>query len=304
MFEETRRYVKTLGLPEGDLNDLPTSNARFPDGAAFRIEVPTVNSAEAVAALLDTSDKIGITINRVTETYGMFRHTRQEIKEYCRLCHDYGTELLLSVGPRATYDTGATVLSPQGVRISYRLRGMEQLLRAVEDVKRGIDLGCRGFLIYDEGMLWLVGQMRKDGELPSDIIFKTSAHLGHCNPASFKLLESLGADSINPVRDLQIPMHAALRAAVTAPLDIHTDNPPGSGGFIRVYEAPEIVRVAAPVHLKTGNSVVSAHGQITSARDGKLMADQASIVVEMVNKYYPQATQTQKNDPDLRIPVV
>ena len=304
MFEETRRYVKKLGLPEGDLLDLPTSEARFPDGAAYRIEVPTVNSAETVAALLETSDKLGITINRVTETYGMFRHTREELKEYCRLCRDYGAELLLSVGPRATYDTGATVLSPQGVRISYRLRGMEQLLRAVEDVKRGIDIGCRGFLIYDEGMLWLVGQMRKDGELPPEVIFKTSAHLGHCNPASFKLLESLGADSINPVRDLQIPMHAALRAAIKAPLDIHTDNPPGSGGFIRVYEAPEIVRVAAPVHLKTGNSVVSAHGQITSARDGKLMADQASIVVEMVSKYYPQATQTQRGAADLRIPVV
>ncbi|MCL7453478.1 MAG: peptidase [Anaerolineae bacterium] len=304
MFEETRKYVKTLGLPEGDLNDLPTSDARFPDGTFYRIEVPTVNSAEAVAALLETSDKLGITINRVTETYGMFRHTRQELKEYCRLCNDYGAELLLSVGPRATYDTGATVLSPQGVRIGYRLRGMEQVLRAVEDVKRGIDLGCRGFLIYDEGMLWLVGQMRKDGELPPEVIFKTSAHLGHCNPASFKLLESLGADSLNPVRDLQIPMHAALRAAITAPLDIHTDNPPGSGGFIRVYEAPEIVRVAAPVHLKTGNSVVSAHGQITSARDGKLMADQASIVVEMVSKYYPQATQTERGAADLRIPVV
>jgi hypothetical protein len=304
MFEETRKYVKTLGLPEGDLNDLPTSDARFPDGAYYRIEVPTVNSAEAVAGLLETSDKLGITINRVTETYGMFRHTRQELKEYCRLCHDYGAELLLSVGPRATYDTGATVLSPQGVRISYRLRGMEQVLRAVDDIKRGIDIGCRGFLIYDEGMLWLVGQMRKDGELPSDIIFKTSAHLGHCNPCSFKLLESLGADSINPVRDLQVPMHAALRAAVKAPLDIHTDNPPASGGFIRVYEAPEIVRVAAPVHLKTGNSVVSAHGQITSGTDGKRMADQASIVVEMVSKYYPEATQTKRGAEDLRIPVV
>jgi hypothetical protein len=304
MFEETRKYVKTLGLPEGDLNDLPTSDARFPDGAFYRIEVPTVNSAEAVAALLETSDKNGITINRVTETYGMFRHTRQEIKEYCRLCNDYGAELLMSVGPRATYDTGATVLSPQGVRISYRLRGMEQLLRAVEDVKRGIDLGVRGFLIYDEGMLWLVNQMRKDGELPGEIIFKVSAHLGHCNPASAKVLESLGANSINPVRDLQLPMIAALRAAITTHLDLHTDNPPGSGGFIRVYEAPEIVRVAAPVHLKTGNSVVGAHGQITSARDGKLMADQASIVVEMVSKYYPQATQTKRGDADLRIPVV
>src|SRR4030065_2331350 len=109
MFEETRDYVKKLGLPAGDLFDMPSSAVRFPDGAAFRIEVPTVNSAEAVAALPDTATQNGITINRVTEPYGMFRHTREEIKEYCRLCNDYGTELIMSTGPRATYDTGATV---------------------------------------------------------------------------------------------------------------------------------------------------------------------------------------------------
>jgi hypothetical protein len=304
MFEATREYLTKLGMPSGDLFDMPTSNARFPDGGAYRIEVPTVNSAEAVAALLDTASKDGITINRVTETYGMFRHTRDEIKEYCRLCNAYGAELLMSTGPRATYDTGATVLSPQGVRISYRLRGMEQVLRGVEDIKRGYDLGVRGFLIYDEGMLWLVGQMRKDGALPKEIVFKTSAHLGHCNPCSFRLLESLGADSINPVRDLQIPMIAALRAAVNVPLDVHTDNPPGSGGFIRVYEAPEILRVAAPLHLKTGNSVVGGHGEMTSAVDGKRMADQAAIVVEMVTKYLPEFTQSPKGSSDLRIPVV
>ena len=304
MFEATREYLKKLGLPPGDLFDMPSSALRFPDGGAFRIEVPTVNSAEAVAALLDTATKNDITINRVTETYGMFRHTRDEIKEYCRLCHDYGAELLMSTGPRATYDTGATVLSPQGVRISYRLRGMEQVLRGVEDVKRGYDLGVRGFLIYDEGMLWLVSQMRKDGALPKDIVFKTSAHMGHCNPCSFKLLESLGADSINPVRDLQIPMLAALRAAVKVPLDVHTDNPPGSGGFIRVYEAPEIVRVAAPLHLKTGNSVVGGHGEMTSAADGKRMADQASIVVEMATQYVCDCTQSPKGSSDLRIPAV
>src|SRR5512136_2243097 len=304
MFEATREYVKRLGLPPGDLFDMPTSTARFPDGGAFRIEVPTVNATECVEALFETADRHGVTINRVTETYGMFRHTRDELRAYCRMCAQYGAELLLSVGPRATYDTGATVLSPQGVRISYRLRGMEQVLRGVEDIKRGYDLGCRGFLIYDEGMLWLVGQMRKDGALPKDMLFKTSAHLGQCNPCSFKLLESLGADSINPVRDLQIPMIAALRAAVKVPLDIHTDNPPGSGGFIRVYEAPEIVRVAAPVHCKTGNSVVAAHGALTSASDGKKMADQASIVVEMVGKYYPELTQSPKRSTDLRLPVM
>jgi hypothetical protein len=304
MFEETREYVKKLGFPSGDLYDLPTSTARFADGAAYRIEVPTVNTAEAAGALLETATKVGITVNRVTETYGMFRHTREEIKEYCRLCNDYGAELLMSVGPRATYDTGATVLSSQGVRISYRLRGMEQMLRAIEDIKRGYDLGVRGFLIYDEGMLWLANQMRQDGALGKDVHFKASAHLGHCNPVSAKLLQDLGADSINPVRDLQLPMHAAIRAAVTVPLDLHTDNPPASGGFIRVYEAPEIVRVAAPVHCKTGNSVVAGHGQLTSKSDGQKMAAQASIVVEMVSTYYPEATQSAKGSSDLHIPVV
>jgi len=155
IFEQTRKALKKLGLPEGDAFDMPSSTKRFPDGAAFRIECPTVNSAETVAALLDTATKTGVTINRITETFGMFRHTAAEIKQYCKLCNEYGCELLLSTGPRATYDTGATVLSPQGVRVSYRLRGQEQLIRAIEDVKRGYELGCRGFLIYDEGMLWV-----------------------------------------------------------------------------------------------------------------------------------------------------
>jgi hypothetical protein len=303
IFEETRKALKKLGLPEGDAFDLPSSTKRFPDGAAFRIECPTVNSADTCAALLDTATKTGTTINRITETFGMFRHTAAEIKQYCKLCNEYGCELLLSVGPRATYDTGATVLSPQGVRVSYRLRGMEQLIRAIEDIKRGYELGCRGFLIYDEGMLWVANEMRKNGDLPKDIIFKVSAHLGHCNPASIRLLANLGADSINPIRDLQIPMHAALRQAVDTPLDVHTDNPPGSGGFIRVYEAPEIVRVAAPLHCKTGNSVIGGHGEMTGPAEGKRMADQATIVVEMINRFAPDLKQSGKRAKDMHIPV-
>ncbi len=166
MFEATRDYLKSIGMPQGDAFDMPSSNQRFPDGGAFRIENPTVNTADTAAALLETADKNGIVINRITETYGMFRHTAMEIKEYCRVCNDHGVELLMSTGPRATYDTGATVLSAQGARIGYRLRGMEQVLRGIEDIKRGYDLGVRGFLIYDEGMLWLAGQMRRDGALP------------------------------------------------------------------------------------------------------------------------------------------
>lgn len=83
---------------------------------------------------------------------------------------------------------------------------MEQVIRAIEDVKRAVDIGARAIMIYDEGFLWVLSQMRTDGELPKDILFKLSAHCGHCNPASFKVLEQLGADTINPVRDLQLPI--------------------------------------------------------------------------------------------------
>lgn len=302
VFDKSRAFVRTLGLPDGDLWDLPTSGKKFPDGAHFRIETPTVNSAKAMKGLLDESSKAGDVINRVTETLGIIRHTTAEIKEYVKIANDYGCELNLSVGPRAPYDTSATVNTPQGVRISYRLRGMEQVIRAVEDVKRATDLGVLGILVYDEGHLWVLSEMRKAGELPAGVKFKVSAHCGHCNPASFRVLEGLGADSINPVRDLQLPMIAALRHAVKLPLDVHTDNPPASGGFIRTYEGPEMVRIASPLYLKVGNSVISSHGIVTTEDDGRNMAKQVNIVLEMVHRYLPEAIQTEKGSKALAIP--
>jgi hypothetical protein len=294
--------MKELGLPAGDLYDLPTSGRTFPDGAHYRLEVPTVNSAAALRALLETAQQLGVVINRVDETYGAFRHTFEELKEYAGLCREHGVELNMSVGPRATYDTSATRLAPQGVRIGYRLRGMDQVVRAVEDVYRILEAGIRGILVYDEGLLWVLNDLRKAGKLPADVKFKVSAHCGHGNPAAFKLLESLGADTINPVRDLSLPMIAALRAAVTVPLDVHTDNPPASGGFIRTYEAPEMVRVGSPIHLKCGNSVISAHGEITGPAEGAAMARQAAIVAEFMRRYFPEAKQTTVPASDMAVP--
>ena len=302
LFKETREFLGKIGLPQGDAFDMPTSGQTFQDGAHYRLEVPTVNSVEAVQALLDEADKLGITINRVDDTYGIFRYTKKEIRDFASVCKQAGVALNMSIGPRAPYDTGATVLSPQGVRIGYRLRGMEQVVYAVEDVKRAIELGIRGILVYDEGLLWVLKEMREEGEIPKNVHFKTSAHCGHCNPASFQMLEKLGADSINPVRDLSIPMMSALRQAVKVPLDLHTDNPPASGGFIRNYEAAEIARVASPVYLKTGNSQVSAHGQRTSAADARKMAGQAAIIKEFVTKYFPEAVQSEPNQSDMHVP--
>ncbi|MEM1566031.1 MAG: peptidase [Candidatus Bathyarchaeia archaeon] len=302
--KETRAYLKKKGLPDRDLYELPESKLRFPDGAQYRLEVPTVNTAEAMRAVLETAEKYGVVINRIDETRGIMRHTDEELEEYIQIAKDFKVELNLSVGPRAAYD-----LSPQRAtgtmeagRIGYRLRGMEQVVRAVEDVKRAVELGCRGILVYDEGLLWLLNEMRKDGELPKDLSFKLSAHCGHGNPVSFKVLEMLGADSINPVRDLTLPMIAAIRQAVKVPIDVHVDNPASTGGMIRTYEAPEMVRVGAPIHLKTGNSVLERHGMLTTKEDGVKMAIQAVLVDRMIKRYYPEAVQSKKGAKGLAIP--
>ena len=304
MFDSTRKYLIRKGLPEGDRYDLPTSDARFPDGASFRIEVPTCNSAVTFRAIMETAENHGVTINRIDETFGIMRHTDETILEFASIGKEYGCEVNFSIGPRATYDTSAqrATGTPEGNRIGYRLRGMDQVVRAVEDARRAIELGIRGLLIYDEGHLWLMNEMRKDGEIPGDVRFKLSAHCGHGNPLSFRLLEQLGADSINPARDLTLPMISALRHAVKAALDIHTDNPKSTGGFVRTYEAPEIARIAAPVHLKAGNSALRSHGIPTSREEGVNMGIQAVLVTRMVEKWFPEAKQSGRNTKGMAIP--
>lgn len=292
--KETREFLKSIGMPEGDAYDLPTSEKRFHDGGQYRFEVPGIQSPKVMEALLDEMDKYQISLHRVTQTKGIMMLTDSEIMEMVKLAKDYGTDLILAIGPRATTDTSASVNTPEGVRMGYRLRGQEQIVRAVEDVKRAAAFGCRSFLVYDEGCLWLLNEMRKEGEIPADCHFKISAHAGHGNPCSAKLLESIGANSINPVRDIQLQMLAAMRQAIDIPIDIHTENPKSTGGFIRHYEVPEMIRIAAPIYLKTGGSVAKTHSWDSSEADAKKRAKQVSLVKRVIDAYYPEAIQSPK----------
>ena len=292
--KETREFLKSIGMPEGDAYNLPKSEKRFHDGCQYRFEVPGIQGPKVMEALLDEMDKYEISLHRVTQTKGIMLLTDNEIMDMVKLAKNYGTDLILAIGPRATTDTSASVNTPEGVRMGYRLRGQEQIVRAVEDVKRAAAFGCHSFLVYDEGCLWLLNEMRKAGEIPADCHFKISAHAGHGNPCSAKLLESIGANSVNPVRDIQLPMLAAMRQAIDIPIDIHTENPKSTGGFIRHYEVPEMIRIAAPIYLKTGGSVAKTHSWDSTEADAKQRAKQVSLVKRMIDTYYPEAVQSPK----------
>lgn len=171
--KETRRFLKSIGLPEGDFYSLPMSEKRFSDSGQYRFEVPGIQGPKVMEALLEEMDKYGIWLHRVTQTKGIMSLTDNEISEMVRLAKQAQLELILAIGPRATTDTSASVNTPEGVRMGYRLRGQEQIVRAIEDVKRAASFGCRGFLVYDEGCLWVLNELRKAGQIPADCHFKS-----------------------------------------------------------------------------------------------------------------------------------
>lgn len=292
--KKTREFLKKIGLPSGDAYDLSTSQKRFSDGAQYRFEVPGIQGPVSMKALLEELKEYGVFIHRVTQTKGIMHLTDKEIKEMIDLAKEYCVELVLAHGPRSTNDTSAMVHTKEGIRMGYRLRGQEQIVRAIEDIKRAISFGCRSFLIYDEGCLWVLNQMKEHGEIPSECKFKVSAHCGHGNPCSFKLLEINGAYSVNPVRDIQLQMISSIRQAVDIPIDIHTENPASSGGFIRHYEVPEMIRIGAPVYLKTGGSVAKTHSWDTTVADAKKRAKQVYLVQQMIDRYYSKAICSKK----------
>ena len=296
--DQTKEFLKSIGMPSGDAYDLPTSEKRFKDGAQYRFEVPGIQGPVAMRALFDELEKYEIAIHRVTQTKGIMMLLDSEIDEMVDLAQQHGTQLVLAIGPRATTDTSASAKTEEGKRIGYRLRGQEQIVRAVEEVKRASSRGVRGFLIYDEGCLWVLNEARKVGEIPPDCHFKMSAHAGVSNPCSARMMVEHGLDSVNPVRDIQLQMLAAIRQAVDIPIDIHTENPASSGGFIRHYEVPEMVRIGSPIYLKTGGSVAATHSWDTTEVQARQRAKQVALVKRVIDEYYPDAVVSPKGSID------
>ncbi|MGE3231860.1 MAG: hypothetical protein AB7J30_20755, partial [Hyphomicrobium sp.] len=146
MFHESRAFLARHGYPQGDDWARPTAQGRFPDGAHYRIEVPTVNSADAVQTLVHVvEEETGVKINRIDQTQGIMRFSDKEHQAYLDVGRKYGIEIFFALGPRGTYDTGAQkfVDTVWGHASALRTRGMEQIVYAMEDIKRIVKMGGR-----------------------------------------------------------------------------------------------------------------------------------------------------------------
>ncbi|HHY55847.1 MAG TPA: hypothetical protein GYA08_10460 [Chloroflexi bacterium] len=280
--------LRTLNLPIGDCYDLPTSSLRFPDGAHYRIEIPSVEGPAALAAVIEAAQQYGVTLHRVSQGSGMMLLTDAELREMARLGAEHRIEVSLFVGPRAAWEGTGQPLTPDGKLMGWRHTGMDQLAYAFDDVVRGVEAGIRSILVADEGLLWLVNQARQRGVLPAELVVKGSAVLGVANPLGVKLLQENGLNTINVASDISLPRLAAMRQVLTIPLDLYIEGPDGLGGFTRYYEIPEIIRVAAPVYLKFGlrnapNIYPSGvHLEATAIATGRERIRRAAIGMELL----------------------
>ena len=297
---KARELLTDLDLPARDLAELPDSPRRFPDGAQYRVEIPSVEGPRVLEAVLDEARTRAVQLQRVSQWSGILLQTDAEILEMCAMAREAGLELSLFVGPRASWETGAAVLSGAGKVLGAQHRGQDQLAYALEDVLRGVSLGLRGVLVADAGLLWVLRDLKAKGELPEDLVLKVSVQLSAANAAALKAMEDLGADTYNVPTDLSLAQLAAMRAVADIPLDVYVEVPDDFGGFVRHYEVPDLVRVASPVFVKAGlknapNIYPSGgHLEATAVALGRERVRRAEIALSMLERYYPEAKTTER----------
>jgi hypothetical protein len=250
--DDTRAFLGSIGLPPGDLHDLPDSSKRFPDDAAFRIEIPSTEGPRCLEAVLEEADRRDVPVHRVSQGSGAFLLTDHELDEMARLAADAGVEVSLFAQPTAAWQPSATARTEGGGAVAGAIHGEEGIVFALEDIRRSAGHGIRSVLITDVGLLAVFQAARDRGLLPQDMQAKISVAFPIANPSTARVLVGLGANTLNVVTDVSAAQIAGIRAAVDVPIDLYIEAPDNLGGFLRQYELPELIRVAAPLYVKFG----------------------------------------------------
>ena len=311
--KDVGRMMEKVGIPGQDAYDLPSSTKTFPDGAHYRMEISGVERPKVLEAVIDEATKRDVPIHRlISVVMGATLLDKAELKDFAHKAADARMEVILTPGPRGGWDIGRQLATPEGALSGIRCRGSKALNQTITDIMTCIDLGFRGFLVVDEGELWLLNEMKKNGDIPQDVIFKVSIYAGHANAAGGKVLEMLGAGTFNPVADLTLPQFAAIRQATDIPLDVHIIITESFGGYMRFYDAPEMARVCSPCYFKiepgpacaaTGAALYKPWVNEDMLADwGRVKVKYAQIIHEIIQENNPDLKLSDLGPADLAIP--
>lgn len=281
----------------------------FPDGAAFRVEIPSVEGPAVLDAVLNAAAAEGITVNRVSQGSGAMLLRTAELRDMAQAGHDTGVEVCLFTGPRERYGAGAHPRSHDGRAHGDQVRGLRQLDYALDDISRACEEGIRSFLIADLGLLRALTAAQRRGHLPADLVWKISASMSPSNPLTVSLLEELGASTINVPADLTIAELAEMRNATTLPLDLYVESPDNLGGLVRGQELGDLVAAGAPLYAKFGLRNAAPvypsgrHLEPVAIANAVEKVHRAAVALEWLDRRAPGAVQSKPGAAGLGVPV-
>jgi hypothetical protein len=311
VLNKIRNFMEKEGIPGRDAYQLPTSQKTFPDGANYRIEIAGVERASTMEAMIDEARKRNLAVHRVIAAVGGSTYCDfAELTAMAQMAREEKIEVVMTVGHRKGWDVGARESATlEGALQGFRLRGSDHISYHIADIMRSIEAGHRGFLVYDEGVLYLLNKMRQEGMIPPETIFKFSVFGGYCSAAGAKVIESMGANSMNPSSDVSLPILGGIRQTVDITLDVYIIIVDSFGGMFRAYEAPEIARIASPCYFKfePGTSEADIYKPwVTEAWHQGLIREKvkiAAIVQEIMQRHAPELKVSPKGPADLVLPV-
>jgi len=304
-----RRALEQLGLPAGDLHELPTSEKRFPDGAEYRFEIPSTEGARCLEAVLEEAARLEVPVHRISQGSGVFMLTDAELDEFVAVAAAARVELSLFARPNAAWDASATSRAPAGGALAAAARGQDQLRAVLEDVVRAAEHGVRSVLLADIGALHAFAGLRTAGVVPPDMQAKVSVMLPIANAATARVLEELGASTLNLPPDLSLAQIAAIRAAVDLPIDFYVEAPDTLGGFVRLHEIPQLIRIAAPVYVKFGLRNApdiypsGTHLETTAVALSRERVRRARLGLELLERSGYEAARSELGAADLAVPI-
>lgn len=282
--------LEAIGVPAHEPVDAPASTSRFPDGVAFRIEIPSVEGPACLDAVLEEAAALDVPVRRLSQGSGVSMLTDAELDRMAVAAADAGVEVSLFARPGASWGRSASARSSAGAALAAASWGHEQLRACLDDAMRAAEHGFRSVLITDLGVLVVFAELRRAGSLPSDMQAKVSVMAAIGNPASAKMWQVLGADTLNVPGDLGLGQLSAMRAAIAVPLDLYVESPDDLGGLVRLHDVADLIRVAAPVYVKLGLRNAPAlypwgrHLEGTAVAMGRERVRRARIVMERLER--------------------
>jgi Peptidase family U32 len=306
---DTRAFLSSIGLPPGDPAPAPDSTRRFPDGAAFRIEIPSTEGPRCFEAVLEEAARLDVPVRRVSQGSGALMLTDAELDEMAAIGAAAGVEVSLFAQPIAAWTPSASARAEGGAAVRGAIRGTDGLVHAIDDVRRAAAHGIRSVLLTDVGLLAAFGEARRDGLLPRDMQAKISVSYPVANAGTARVLVDLGANTLNLVTDLSVAQIAAIRAVVNVPIDLYVEAPDDQGGFVRYPELPELIRVASPVYVKLGlrnapNIYPSGgHLESTAIALGRERVRRARLAIELLARSGVPTTTSDPGAEGLAVPV-